>query len=50
MGYEIGNHTLRDFPSHRLSLGCFKDEFLQTDAILRKLHVIFAGSGQRLAD
>ena len=35
MGHEIGNHTLRDFPSHRLSLGCFKDEFLQTDAILR---------------
>ena len=36
MGHEIGNHMLRDFPSHRLSLGCFQDEFLQTDAILHK--------------
>jgi peptidoglycan/xylan/chitin deacetylase (PgdA/CDA1 family) len=36
MGHEIGNHMLRDFPSHRLSFGCFQDEFLQTDAILRK--------------
>jgi peptidoglycan/xylan/chitin deacetylase (PgdA/CDA1 family) len=50
MGHEIGNHTLRDFPSHRLSPGCFRDEFLQTDAILRKftshLHWFRPASGR----
>ena len=35
-GHEIGHHMLRDVPSHKLSIDRFRQEFLETDTILRK--------------
>jgi peptidoglycan-N-acetylglucosamine deacetylase len=48
-GHEIGNHMLHDIPSRRLPLEAFRQQFLETDLILRrftdKLHWFRPGSG-----
>jgi peptidoglycan/xylan/chitin deacetylase (PgdA/CDA1 family) len=35
-GHEIGHHMLRDVPSHKLQIDRFRQEFLETHAILCK--------------
>lgn len=49
-GHEIGHHMLSDAPSHKMPIERFRQEFLETDAILRmftsKLHWFRPGSGR----
>jgi peptidoglycan/xylan/chitin deacetylase (PgdA/CDA1 family) len=49
-GHEIGHHMLNDFPSHKMPVERFRQEFLETDAILRRftsrVHWFRPGSGR----